>query len=78
MSSIPEEFRHDYLMDTVKDRVANLFAVAVCQKRNAWKNSKFYLDINRDMKLLRVGFTWKQFLFLHIPSLRIRKLMAFM
>ena len=78
MSSIPEEFRHDYLKDTVKDRVANLFAVAVCQKRNAWKNSKFYLDINRDMKLLRVGFTWKQFLFMHIPSLRIRKLMAFM
>ena len=76
MSSIPEEYRRNYLEDTIKDRIVNLCAVAVCQKRNAWKRSNFFLDIEKDMELLKMVFNWKQFLFLHIPSLRIRKLLS--
>ena len=76
MSSIPAEYRQRYLEDTIKDRIANLCAIAVCQKRNTWKKSKFLHDIEKDMKLLKTRFTWKQLLFLHMPSLRIRKLLA--
>ena len=76
MSSIPAEYRQRYLEDTIKDRIANLCAIAVCQERNTWKKSKFLHDIEKDMKLLKTRFTWKQLLFLHMPSLRIRKLLA--
>ena len=76
LSSIPEKDRHMYVEDAIKDRLVNLFAVAVSQEKKEWENSKYYLDIKSDMKSLGISFTWRQYFFLWTPSLRIRRLMA--
>lgn len=73
MQSIPEKDRKIYFKDTIYDRIANLFAVSVCQSKKIWKKSKFYKDIVEDMKKENMEFSKKQKLFLNIPSLILRK-----
>lgn len=76
-SAIPQDQYDEYLPDMIQDRLANMFAVAVCQSRKEWKNSKYYLDILCDMKLLHSSFSIKQLLFLHLPSLKLRKFCSY-
>ena len=71
--SIPTDLLNIYLPDMLKDRLVNLFAVAVCQSKKEWKKSKFYKDIINDMKVINCSFNIKQKLFLFIPSLWLRK-----
>lgn len=72
-NSIPTDLLNIYLPDMLKDRLVNLFAVAVCQSKKEWKKSKFYKDIINDMKVINCSFNIKQKLFLFIPSLWLRK-----
>ena len=71
--SIPTDLLNIYLPDMLKDRLVNLFAVAVCQSKKEWKKSKFYKDIINDMKVINCSFNIKQKCFLFIPSLWLRK-----
>ena len=68
ISSIPEEQRSKYAADMLHDRIANLFDIAVNESRTGWKHSQFYQDILHDTTL-----SFKQKLFLSIPSLWVRK-----
>lgn len=75
-SSIPSELYDEYLPDMIADRLANMFAVAVCQSRKEWRHSRYYKEILRDLKKVGSSLTIKQRIFLSIPSLRIRKMMT--
>ncbi len=75
-TSIPEKVREEYLADTIEDRMANLFAVAVCSSRNDWANSPFYLQLCKDMDRAGISKTMRQRLFLAMPSRHLRKMMA--
>ena len=77
-AAIPQDQYDEYLPDMIQDRIANMFAVAVCQSRNEWKNSKYYQDILSDMKLLHYSFSIRQLLFLNIPSLKLRQLISWL
>ena len=68
MSSIPEEFHHDYLYDTVVDRIDNLFTIAVTWPRREWIDSAFYKGIRADLNRLHKTLPLKQRLFLRLPS----------
>ncbi len=59
--------------DRLHDRIANLFAVAVCSQRREWAASTFYKDILQDAQRLGLPLSLKQRIFLALPSLRLRK-----
>ena len=75
-TSIPSELREYYLHDILKDRLANLFAVSVCQSKKEWKKSKYYKEIITDLRNMNISLNLKQRLFLAIPSLKIRKFLS--
>lgn len=70
MGAIPAEQRDDYLSDTVDDRLANLYAVAVHEPRRIWRHSPYYQDIIDDMKRLNMKLPLRKCLFLLMPHLR--------
>jgi glycosyltransferase involved in cell wall biosynthesis len=73
-ASIPIEMHDDYMLDMLDDRLANLFAVAVCEKKNKWKGSRYYQDIIDDMRISGMKMPMKKRLFFSLPSVRLRKL----
>lgn len=75
-TSIPEDVREDYLADTVSDRMANLFSVAVCTSRSDWAKSPFYLQLCNDMNRAGIRKTLRQRFFLAMPSRYLRKMMS--
>lgn len=72
-AAIPVNYYDLFLPDLLKDRIANLFSVAICQPKKHWRYSRYYLDIVADMHTIHSGFSWKQRLFLSIPSLKVRQ-----
>ena len=76
VASIPAEDYHLYADDALCDRLENLFAVAVWQRRQEWVHSPFYLGIRREMQERHRPMSWKQRFFLSLPYLRLRKLLV--
>lgn len=76
LQAIPEGERPNYLADTLADRIANLFAVALFEPSRSWRRSAFFKDIARDMELAGSSFSPKQRLYLHLPSRWLRRLYA--
>lgn len=76
LQAIPEGERRRYLPDTLSDRIANLFAVALFEPRRVWRRSVFFKDILGDMELSGVTFSPKQRLYLHLPCRWLRRLYA--
>ena len=74
--SIPKGYDDRFLRDELTDRIANLFDIAVWSPRREWAHSDYVKDIVTDMKSIGMQWTWKQRLFLNIPSLHVRKMVA--
>ena len=70
---VPAHLHKMYMPEMIEDRLTNLFAVTLCQPRRVWQNSQFYKDILADMKECGINFTFKQRLFLSLPSIALRK-----
>ena len=73
-NSIPVNNYTEFLSDMIDDRIANLFSVTLYTKRKEWINSQFYIDILYDLQKLNKRLSFKQCLFLSLPSIRLRKL----
>ena len=73
MSSIPAACRSEYLRDAVEDRLNNLFATALHTPKCEWLNSKFYLDILRDLSDLDMQMPLKSKIYLALPARWLRK-----
>lgn len=76
VESIPAEMYDEFADDVICDGLVNLFATAVCQSRKVWGSSHFYLQLMHEIKERRYRMGWKKQLFLQIPSLRLRRLIA--
>lgn len=72
-ASIPAAVREDYAEDMLSDRLANMFAVAIWQNRNEWKDARYYQEILTDTKRLQQPLSTRQRLFFALPSLRLRR-----
>lgn len=72
--SIPASKQALYLADTISDRKANLWACTLFQPRKIWANSSFYHDVLQDMQSLHIDLTFKERLFLSLPTRWLRKL----
>ena len=70
---VPAHLHKMYMPEMIEDRLTNLFAVTLCQPRRVWQNSQFYKDILADMKECGINFTFKQRLFLSLPSIALKK-----
>ena len=75
-AAIPSSEYRLYLSDMITDRLANLFAIALCESRSIWKHSTYYRDIISDIQATNYPLSFKKHLFLALPSLRLRKLLA--
>lgn len=76
LSSIPAHSRTIYFKDILHDRIVNLMAVVGDQPKRRWKNSKYYQDIVADLALIGSGFSWKEKVFLHIPTRFLRRFLS--
>ena len=74
MEAIPHNLREQYMVDTLSDRITNLFDIAVAQPRNTWLQSAFYKSLQNDMQAHGLTFSVRQRAFLALPSLRLRRL----
>ena len=74
MKSIPQEQQEEFLVDTIKDRIVNLLAVALCEPRAKWIHHSFYTELREDMKKVGVTFTLKQKFFLFLLNHSFRRL----
>ena len=74
IAAIPVDQRHEYLFDTVIDRIDNLFSVAIANPKKEWIHSNFYREIQTDLHRLNRHLPLKQWLFLHVQSRSFRKL----
>lgn len=74
MKSIPQEQQEEFLVDTIKDRIVNLLAVALCEPRAKWIHHSFYTELREDMKKVGVTFTLKQKFFLFLLNHSLRRL----
>ena len=74
MKSIPQEQQEEFLVDTIKDRIVNLLAVALCEPRAKWIHHSFYTELREDMKKVGVTFTLKQKFFLFLLNHGLRQL----
>lgn len=73
LSSIPTDAHKIYFDDILHDRIDNLLAVAKDQPKRNWKYSKFYQEIVADLARINKDFTWKEKVFLHIPTRFLRR-----
>lgn len=76
MESIPTDERDTYFDDILNDRIANLFATSLWQSKAEWAGSKFMTEIRKDLKLHGRSLSLKQRLFLALPSITLRRLVA--
>lgn len=74
MKSIPQEQQEEFLVDTIKDRIVNLLAVALCEPRAKWIHHSFYTELRQEMKKVGVTFTLKQKFFLFLLNHSLRRL----
>lgn len=73
MAAIPKEKIPLFIVDTIKDRMENLFAVTLFEQKSKWKYSFFYRQLIDDMDKADIRFTFKQSLFLSLPNRGFRK-----
>ena len=76
--SIPADCRAAYEADMLCDRLANMFAVDTWQHRQEWSASRYYQELLADARRLGRPLTLKQRLFFALPSLRLRRLYAWL
>lgn len=76
IEAIPLERKGEFLADTVADRMANLFAVTLFEKRSEWSTSKFYRQLREDMETTGLHFTIKQKIFLYLLSRKLKRLFS--
>lgn len=74
MASIPEGERDKYLADTVNDRMANMFSVAVWSPRKEWEGSPYYRELLEDMRSLGIVMPFRHRLFFALPCRALRRL----
>ncbi|SHF98856.1 glycosyltransferase family 2 protein [Prevotella scopos] len=74
MKAIPGELQKEFLTDTITDRIANLFAVSLCEPRKKWIHHPFYTELRADMEKEGISFTTRQKLFLFLLNRRFRRL----
>lgn len=72
--SIPVVLHKEYLSDMVSDRLVNMFSVATWTPKKEWAHSRYYEELNDDMKAVNRRMSLKERLFLALPSLRVRRL----
>ncbi len=72
--SIPRDKREEYIHETIADRLANLCAVALCQRRNSWRNHSFTLQLKADIVRTAYHVPLSTRIYLSLPSLWLRKL----
>lgn len=73
-ASIPAEQYQLYLADTISDRMANMYSVAMWSPRSDWKNSKFYRELLADMRQQGITLSLKSRIYFSLPSRRLRKI----
>ncbi len=73
VGSIPAGLYDSYADDVITDQLVNLFAVAVCQRRQEWVCSDFYQNLMKEIRDRGYSLNWKKILFLRLPSLRMRR-----
>lgn len=76
IDAIPHEKRGEFLTDTIADRIANLFAVTLFEKRSEWRTSKFYRQLREDMETTSIHFTIKQKIFLYLLSRKLKRIFS--
>ena len=76
IDAIPYEKRGEFLTDTIADRIANLFAVTLFEKRSEWRTSKFYRQLREDMETTSIHFTIKQKIFLYLLSRKLKRIFS--
>ena len=73
MQAIPMQVRTLYLPDTITDRLANLCAIALHEKRENWQKHPFFTDIQRDIKLTKYQMNIRQRLYFELPCRWLRR-----
>ena len=76
-AAIPDNEHLLYMNDMLNDRIGNLFAATLYQKRSEWTGSPFYAEILADMATTNRQFTLKQRLYLALPSRWLRRLVSY-
>ena len=72
-ASIPQDKRNEYLLDVVSDSISNFFALTLWEPRNTWIHHSFFEEIKSDMRQTGRSFSWKQRMFLNLPSRWMRR-----
>lgn len=73
IEAIPPDILSLYFSDITADRIANLFAVALNEKRCSWIKSHFYSRVINDARQWGVSIPLRHRLFLMLPSRWLRK-----
>lgn len=76
IDAIPDEKRGEFLTDTIADRIANLFAVTLFERRCEWQSSIFYRQLREDMETTSIHFTIKQKIFLYLLSRKLKRIFS--
>lgn len=74
MQSIPPDRYEEYIHETIADRLANLCAVALCQRSNNWRSHSFTLRLKADIARTAYHVPLSTYIYLSLPSLWMRKL----
>ena len=77
IEAIPSDRLSLYSGDITSDRVANLFAVALNEKRDQWAESPFYKRVFNDARQWGVSIPLRHRIFLMLPCRWLRKLYSF-
>ena len=72
-ASIPGEQLAGYLPDVIMDAKANFFSAVLNEPRRKWHTHVFLQEIKKDMSVCNMDFTWKEKLFLAVPSRWLRR-----
>ncbi len=72
--SIPPDRYEEYIHETIADRLANLCAVALCQRGNNWRSHSFTLRLKADIARTAYHVSLPTRIYLSLPSLWLRKL----
>lgn len=72
-AAIPQDKQNEYLSDIVSDSISNFFDLTLWESRNTWSHHSFFEEIKNDMQQTGRSFTWKQRMFLNLPSRWMRR-----
>ena len=72
-AAIPQDKQNEYLPDIVSDSISNFFDLTLWEPRNTWLHHSFFEEIKNDMQQTGLSFTWKQRMFLNLPSRWMRR-----